>query len=180
MAAITTLSLTLIVFFLLFLLLISATLLYVLCYRRRYNLHFAAASAATSSTAGDPEFTVGWDPYRNSSSKELILYFLFHKDDPSAANGTLSLPPPTSDAVSGNGTSPEADVVVDVGMDDFSFDFARRSLPAPAPIDAEEEETPFSTPCASPSFLTPSSSPPRFAAADDGGREGKSSSWSSP
>ncbi|KAK1310041.1 hypothetical protein QJS10_CPA08g01384 [Acorus calamus] len=168
MAAITTLSLILIVFFILFLLLIPPP---------SSTLHFAAASAATSSTAGDPEFTVGWDPYRTSSSKELILYFLFHKDDPSAADGTLSLPPPTSDAVSGNGPSPEADVVVDVGVD-FSFDAARRSLPAPAPapMEAEEEETPFSTPCASPSFLTPSSSPPRFAAFDDGGREGKSSS----
>ncbi|KAK1299742.1 hypothetical protein QJS10_CPB13g01484 [Acorus calamus] len=135
MAAITTLNLVLIVFFLLSLLFISAALFDVLCYRRRFHLRFTA----TSSIAGDPESAVAWDPYRSPPSKELLLYFLFRKEDAAAG---------------GDGPMPE---------------------PEPEPMEAEEE-TPFSTPCASPPFSTPSSSPSQLAASDDGGLEGKSSS----
>ncbi|KAK1263648.1 hypothetical protein QJS04_geneDACA008586 [Acorus gramineus] len=134
MAAITTLNLVLIVFFLLSLLFISAALFDVLCYRRRFHLRFTA----TSSIAGDPESAVAWDPYRSPPSKELLLYFLFRKDDPSASAAAADGPPPL-----------------------------------PEPMEAEEE-TPFSTPCASPPFSTPSSSPSQLAASDDVGLEGLS------
>ncbi|KAK1310035.1 hypothetical protein QJS10_CPA08g01383 [Acorus calamus] len=124
MAAITTLNLVLIVFFLLSLLFISAALLDVLCYRRRFHLRFTA----TTSIASDPESAVAWDLYRSPPSKELLLYFLFRKDDPAAA------------AASGDGPAPAP---MEAEEEETPF-----STPCASP--------PFSTPSSSPSQLAAS------------------------